>query len=106
MKNVIKLAKGSLNNIFQDSFNRILSQQLTHDKSYILINCFHVVDGTRGFCCHRRLRSDCTEHPVSSLIYTLHSFIVVNNQSVSLSCRRTVSVAIDKELAIYRQMID
>ena len=28
MKNVIKLAKGSLNNIFQDSFNNILSQQL------------------------------------------------------------------------------
>ena len=29
------LAKGSLNNIFQDSFNKILSQQLTHDRSYI-----------------------------------------------------------------------
>ena len=34
-KNVIKLAKGSLNNIFQDSFNKFLSQQLTHDRSYI-----------------------------------------------------------------------
>ena len=28
-------AKDSLNNIFQDSFNKILSQQLTHDRSYI-----------------------------------------------------------------------
>ena len=35
MKNVIKLAKGSLNNIYQDSFNKILSQQLTHDRSYM-----------------------------------------------------------------------
>ena len=35
LKKVIKLAKGSLNNIFQDSFNIILSQQLTHDRSYI-----------------------------------------------------------------------
>ena len=34
-KNVTKLAKGSLNNIFQDSFNKILCQQLTHDGSYI-----------------------------------------------------------------------
>ena len=30
MKNVIKLAKGSPDNIFQDSFNIVLSQQLTH----------------------------------------------------------------------------
>ena len=37
MKNVIKLAKGSLNNIFQDSSNIILSQQLTHDRSYISV---------------------------------------------------------------------
>ena len=35
LKNVIKLAKGSPNNIFQDSFNIVLSQQLTHDRSYI-----------------------------------------------------------------------
>ena len=35
LKNIIKLAKGLLNNIFQDSFNIILSQQLTHDRSYI-----------------------------------------------------------------------
>ena len=35
MKNVIKLAKGSLNNIFQDSFNKILSHQLTHDRSFM-----------------------------------------------------------------------
>ena len=34
-KNVIELAKGSLNNFFQDSFNEILSQQLTHDRSYM-----------------------------------------------------------------------
>ena len=33
MKNVIKLAK--LNNIFQNSFNKILSQQLNHDRSYM-----------------------------------------------------------------------
>ena len=32
-KNVIKLAIGSLNGIFQDSFNKILFQQLTHDRS-------------------------------------------------------------------------
>ena len=35
LKNVIILAKGSLNNIFQDSFNKILFQQFTHDRSYI-----------------------------------------------------------------------
>ena len=35
LKNVMKLAKGSLNNILQDSFNEISSQQLTHEKSYI-----------------------------------------------------------------------
>ena len=35
LKNVIKLAKSSLNNTFQDSFNKILSQQLTHDRSYM-----------------------------------------------------------------------
>ena len=40
--NVIKLAKGSLNNIFQDSFNKILSQQLlmTQDRSYIYLYVF------------------------------------------------------------------
>ena len=37
MKNVIKLAKGSLNNIFQDSFDKILSLQLTQDRSYIYL---------------------------------------------------------------------
>ena len=26
---------GSLNNIFQDSLNKILSQQITHDRSYM-----------------------------------------------------------------------
>ena len=36
-KTVIKLAKGSLNNIFQDSFNEILSQQLTHDRFYMSV---------------------------------------------------------------------
>ena len=35
LKNVTKLVKGSLHNIGQDSFNKILSQQLTHDRSYI-----------------------------------------------------------------------
>ena len=35
MKSVIKLAKGSLINIFQDPFNKLLSQQLTHDRSDI-----------------------------------------------------------------------
>ena len=30
LKNFIKGAKGSLNNIFQDSFDKILSQQLTY----------------------------------------------------------------------------
>ena len=30
-----KLAKGSLYNIFQDSFNKILSQQLTHDRYHM-----------------------------------------------------------------------
>ena len=29
--------EGSLNNIFQDSFNKVLSQQLTHDRSYTSI---------------------------------------------------------------------
>ena len=32
------LTKGLLNNIFQDSFNKPLSQQLTHDRSYIYIS--------------------------------------------------------------------
>ena len=36
LKNV-KLAKGSLNNILQDLFNIILSQQLTHDRSYVMV---------------------------------------------------------------------
>ena len=44
LKNVIKLAKGSLNNIFQDSFNIILSQQLTHDRSYVSSKLLQVVD--------------------------------------------------------------
>ena len=35
LKNVIELTKGSLKNIFQDLFNKILSQQLTHDRSYM-----------------------------------------------------------------------
>ena len=35
MKNGFKLAKGSLNNIFQDSLNKSLSQQLSHDRSYM-----------------------------------------------------------------------
>ena len=35
LKNLIKLAKGSLDNIFQDSFNEIVSQQLTQNRSYI-----------------------------------------------------------------------
>ena len=35
LKHVIKLAKGSVNNIFQDPFNKILSQQSTHHRSYI-----------------------------------------------------------------------
>ena len=39
-KNLTFSAKGSLNNIFQDSFNIILSQQLTHDRSYISINWY------------------------------------------------------------------
>ena len=34
----IKLAKDSLNNIFQDSFNIILSEQLTHDRFYISLS--------------------------------------------------------------------
>ena len=32
--------KGSLNNIFQDTFNKILSQQLTHDRFYISEPCY------------------------------------------------------------------
>ena len=31
----MKLAKGALNNIFQDSFNKNSSQQLTHDRPYV-----------------------------------------------------------------------
>ena len=38
LKNVIKLAKDSLNNIFQNSFNTILSQQLSHVTSYISVH--------------------------------------------------------------------
>ena len=34
-KNIIKLAKGLINDIFQDLFNKILFQQLTHDRFYI-----------------------------------------------------------------------
>ena len=37
IKVFIKLVKGSFNNLFQDSFNRILSQQFTHDRSYSYI---------------------------------------------------------------------
>ena len=42
LKNVIVLAKGSHNNIFQDSFNEILSQQLTHDRSYPIYITFSI----------------------------------------------------------------
>ena len=35
MKNVIELAEGSFNNIFQDSVHKILTQQLTPESSYI-----------------------------------------------------------------------
>ena len=35
LKNVMKLAKSSLDNIFRDSFNKILSQQLIHDRFYL-----------------------------------------------------------------------
>ena len=35
LKNVNKIAKSSLNNIFQDSSIKILSQKLTHDRSCI-----------------------------------------------------------------------
>ena len=34
-KNIIKLAKSWLFNICQDSFDKILSQQLTPDRSYM-----------------------------------------------------------------------
>ena len=40
LKNVIKLSKRLLNHFFQDSFNRILSQQLTPDRSYISYTLF------------------------------------------------------------------
>ena len=39
-KNVIELAKGSLNNVFQGSFHKTLSQQLTHDRSYMSVAFF------------------------------------------------------------------
>ena len=32
------LTKSLFNNIFQDTFNKILSQQLTHDRSYMSNN--------------------------------------------------------------------
>ena len=34
------LEKGSLNNIFQVSFNKVLSQQVTHERSYISYHSF------------------------------------------------------------------
>ena len=34
-KNVMMRAFGELNSIFQDEFNKILSQQLTQDRSYM-----------------------------------------------------------------------
>ena len=37
LKKDIKLATGSLNNIFQDLFNKILCQQSTHDRSYMSV---------------------------------------------------------------------
>ena len=37
-KNVMKLARGSLNNIFQDSFNKILSQKLTSEQILYIFN--------------------------------------------------------------------
>ena len=32
LKNIVNLPRCSFNNIFQDSFNTILSQQLTHER--------------------------------------------------------------------------
>ena len=41
LKNVVKLFKGSLNNSFQEAFNKILFQQLTHDRSCITHSLVH-----------------------------------------------------------------
>ena len=38
LENVIKRAKGSLNNIFQDKFNKILSQQSTDVRFFLSHN--------------------------------------------------------------------
>ena len=43
-KMFFKPAKNSLNNIFQDSFNKILSQQLTHERFYMsCLNLNHTI---------------------------------------------------------------
>ena len=92
MKYVIKLAKGSLNKILQDSFNIILCQQLTHDRSYI---------------CHRpdpiylsrrhRLRSDCNfsallSSPTSSRKQTNKQTIFIYDAEMVNVIIETVSI--------------
>ena len=76
LKNVIKLAKDSLNNIFKDCFNKILSQQLTHDRSYMsysfYIQCENLNDSehmTWVIINHvRDLIELCEESPVQDFI--------------------------------------
>ena len=63
LKNVIKLAKGSLNNIFQDSFNKILSQQLTYDRSYV--------------CCFLRMKMIAFRHYIVFAVFMWLLFITV-----------------------------
>ena len=58
-------------------------------------------DDTRSFCEQCRLRSDCTECAVWSLIYTVHIFLLDNNWIVSSSCNGSIFFANEKLQFIY-----
>ena len=54
------------------------------------MNSFLTDDDAISYCGQCRLRSDCTERAVLSLIYTVHIFILGYNLNVSSSCKGSV----------------
>ena len=61
----MQTTKGSLNNIFQDLFNKVLSQKLTHDRFYISHN---VADEPKCFLVYPSFKSILLfQHPAPNL---------------------------------------
>ena len=62
----MKLTKDLLNNIFQDSFNKISSKQLTYDISYISIKFPDRINKTAGRGCETKCTIFCTDRLICS----------------------------------------